>query len=114
MGIRATKPTSAGRRFTPWSISPSSPPTSRSDSCWNRSRRAAAEITTVVLPRVSGAAGTSGSIDDRLPARQDRSAGQSAEIEYDPNRSARIARLYYADGEKRYILAPDGSSRATR
>ncbi len=29
-------------------------------------------------------------------------------IEYDPNRSARIALLYYADGEKRYILAPNG------
>ena len=29
-------------------------------------------------------------------------------IEYDPNRSARIALLFYADGEKRYILAPDG------
>ncbi|MDY3120816.1 50S ribosomal protein L2 [Porphyromonas somerae] len=29
-------------------------------------------------------------------------------IEYDPNRSARIALLYYADGEKAYILAPDG------
>jgi len=28
-------------------------------------------------------------------------------IEYDPNRSARIALLYYADGEKRYIVAPD-------
>ena len=31
-----------------------------------------------------------------------------AAIEYDPNRSARIALLAYADGEKRYILAPDG------
>ena len=30
-----------------------------------------------------------------------------ASIEYDPNRSARIALLYYADGEKRYILAPN-------
>jgi large subunit ribosomal protein L2 len=29
-------------------------------------------------------------------------------IEYDPNRSANIALLYYRDGEKRYILAPDG------
>jgi large subunit ribosomal protein L2 len=29
-----------------------------------------------------------------------------ASIEYDPNRSARIALLYYADGEKRYIIAP--------
>ncbi len=31
-----------------------------------------------------------------------------ASIEYDPNRSARIALLHYADGEKRYILAPNG------
>src|ERR687883_228811 len=31
-----------------------------------------------------------------------------ASIEYDPNRSARIALLHYADGEKRYILAPLG------
>jgi large subunit ribosomal protein L2 len=31
-----------------------------------------------------------------------------ASLEYDPNRSARIALLAYADGEKRYILAPDG------
>jgi len=31
-----------------------------------------------------------------------------AAIEYDPNRSARIALLHYADGEKRYILAPRG------
>src|SRR5579871_5222428 len=29
-----------------------------------------------------------------------------ASIEYDPNRSARIALLHYADGEKRYILQP--------
>jgi large subunit ribosomal protein L2 len=31
-----------------------------------------------------------------------------ASIEYDPNRSARIALLHYVDGEKRYIIAPDG------
>lgn len=31
-----------------------------------------------------------------------------ATIEYDPNRTARIALLHYADGEKRYILAPNG------
>lgn len=31
-----------------------------------------------------------------------------AAIEYDPNRSARIALLHYADGEKRYIIAPKG------
>ena len=33
-----------------------------------------------------------------------------AAIEYDPNRSARLALLHYADGEKRYILAPHGIS----
>jgi len=34
--------------------------------------------------------------------------GRVAAIEYDPNRSARIALIFYADGEKRYILAPVG------
>lgn len=34
--------------------------------------------------------------------------GRVAAIEYDPNRSARIALIYYADGDKRYILAPIG------
>ena len=34
--------------------------------------------------------------------------GRIAEIEYDPNRSARIALVVYADGEKRYILHPKG------
>jgi large subunit ribosomal protein L2 len=34
--------------------------------------------------------------------------GKVATIEYDPNRSANIALIHYADGEKRYILAPNG------
>jgi large subunit ribosomal protein L2 len=34
--------------------------------------------------------------------------GKVATIEYDPNRSARIALVNYADGEKRYILQPVG------
>ena len=38
---------------------------------------------------------------DGVPAKVDS-------IQYDPNRSARIALLHYADGEKRYILAPEG------
>lgn len=38
---------------------------------------------------------------DGIPAKVDS-------IQYDPNRSSRIALLHYADGEKRYILAPDG------
>jgi len=39
-------------------------------------------------------------IKDNIPAKV-------FSIEYDPNRNARIALLHYADGEKRYILAPD-------
>src|SRR3954463_4640077 len=38
---------------------------------------------------------------DGVPAKVDS-------IQYDPNRSARIALLFYADGEKRYIVAPAG------
>ncbi len=34
--------------------------------------------------------------------------GKVATVEYDPNRSARIALVHYADGEKRYILCPEG------
>lgn len=34
--------------------------------------------------------------------------GRVAAVEYDPNRTARIALIYYADGDKRYILAPVG------
>ena len=41
------------------------------------------------------------SLKDNIPAKV-------AEIEYDPNRTANIALLHYADGEKRYILAPVG------
>ena len=41
-------------------------------------------------------------------ADKDGVPAKVAHIEYDPNRTARIALLHYADGEKRYILAPNG------
>jgi large subunit ribosomal protein L2 len=44
---------------------------------------------------------------DGVPARV-------ASIQYDPNRSARVALLHYVDGEKRYILAPDGLKEGAR
>lgn len=44
---------------------------------------------------------------DGVPAKVDS-------IQYDPNRSARIALLHYADGEKRYILAPEGLEAGSR
>lgn len=37
-----------------------------------------------------------------------------AQIEYDPNRSARIALVHFADGEKRYIIAPLGVEQGTK
>ncbi len=45
----------------------------------------------------------------RIDFRRDKPGvpAKVASIEYDPNRSARIALLHYLDGEKRYILAPD-------
>jgi large subunit ribosomal protein L2 len=44
---------------------------------------------------------------DGVPARV-------ASIQYDPNRNARIALLHYVDGEKRYIIAPDGLTDGAR
>ena len=39
---------------------------------------------------------------------KDGVAGKVAAIQYDPNRTCRVALIHYADGEKRYILAPEG------
>lgn len=46
----------------------------------------------------------------RMDFRRDKDGvpGRVAHVEYDPNRSARIALIHYADGEKRYILHPRG------
>ena len=40
--------------------------------------------------------------------KKDGVPAKVASIQYDPNRSARVALLHYVDGEKAYILAPDG------
>ena len=57
--------------------------------------------TAAAATRSSIARSISGAIRPAFPAKV-------AAIEYDPNRSARIALLHYADGEKRYILQPVG------
>jgi large subunit ribosomal protein L2 len=46
--------------------------------------------------------------------RNDGVPATVAHIEYDPNRSARIALLHFADGEKRYIICPDGVVQGTK
>jgi large subunit ribosomal protein L2 len=109
MGIRQFKPTSPGRRF--FGVSDF------------------ADITTDVPQRSlleaqsrTGGRNHYGRITSRfrggghkqryrvIDFRRDKIGvpAKVAEIEYDPNRTARIALLFYADGEKRYILAPDG------
>ncbi len=109
MGIKTFKPTSPGRRF--YSVSDFK------------------EITTDVPERSltegqhrHGGRNNRGRITTRfrggghkqryriIDFRRDKIGvpAQIATVEYDPNRTARIALLHYADGEKRYILAPDG------
>jgi large subunit ribosomal protein L2 len=108
MAIKKSKPTSAGRRF-------------RTD--------LAGGILSKTKPEKSLTRGKTGSVGrshGRVSVRH-RSAGSKKlfraidfkrdkvtivakvfSIEYDPNRTCNIALLNYADGEKRYILAPDG------
>ncbi len=109
MGIKRAKPTSPGRRFyevSDFSDVTRSKPERRLTTAKKRTggRNANGRIT--VRFRGGGHKRRYRAIDFRrnkvgVPARV-------ASIEYDPNRSARIALLHYADGEKRYILAPDG------
>ncbi|HYJ70798.1 MAG TPA: 50S ribosomal protein L2 [Nocardioidaceae bacterium] len=47
-------------------------------------------------------------------ADKDGVPAKVAHIEYDPNRTARIALLHYVDGEKRYIIAPEGLKQGMR
>ncbi|MGC9194799.1 MAG: 50S ribosomal protein L2 [Syntrophobacteraceae bacterium] len=109
MGIRKVKPTSAGRRFQTYStfeeITADRPqkglvePLKKSGGRNNVGRVTAWQ-------RGGGHKRLYRVIDfkrdkEGIPAKV-------ATIEYDPNRSANIALLHYADGEKRYILAPVG------
>jgi large subunit ribosomal protein L2 len=109
MPNRKTRPTSPGRRFGTYPIreeltgtEPNKGLTKGKSS--SGGRNAKGRVT--ARHRGGGAKRRYRQIDfkrlkDGIPARV-------ASIEYDPNRSASIALLNYADGEKRYILAPQG------
>ena len=109
MAVRRYKPTSPGRRFQTVStfeeITSSSPERSLLRSVKKSGgRNSNGRITS--RRRGGGHKRRYREIDfkrakDAVPARV-------ASIEYDPNRSARLALLHYLDGEKRYILAPAG------
>ena len=107
MPNRKTKPTSPGRRFATYqqreevtTDKPHKPLTKGKGKSGGRNARG--RVTS--RHRGGGAKRRYREIDfkrikDGVPAKV-------ASIEYDPNRSAHIALLHYADGEKRYIIAP--------
>jgi len=107
MAVKKHKPTSPGRRFATWNdnaeVTKSEPEKGLVEGLKKSGgRNAHGRITS--RHRGGGAKRKYRKIDfkrqkDGIPARV-------AAIEYDPNRSAHIALVHYADGDKRYILAP--------
>src|ERR671911_90116 len=107
MPIRKPKPTSPGRRFSTYpdfaEVTRSEPEKSlvegltKSGGRNSRGRKTSRH-------RGGGAKRLYRKID--FKRRKDGVPAKVAAIEYDPNRSAHIALLHYADGEKAYILAP--------
>jgi len=109
MGIKAFKPTSPGRR-------------QMTVADFEEITRSKPEKSLVAPLRRSGGRNAEGRTTSRfrggghkrayriIDFKRDKDGipGRIASIEYDPNRSARIALVHYIDGEKRYILAPLG------
>src|SRR5258708_29230697 len=109
MPLRKFKPTSPGRRFMTISgfdeVTASEPEKTLTESLpTHAGRNNQGRITT----RHQG--GGYRKLYRKIDFKRDKFgvAGKVATIEYDPNRSARIALIHYKDGEKRYILAPLG------
>lgn len=109
MAVRKLKPTSAGRRFQTVSdfeeITRSRPEKSLTEGL---SKKAGRNHHGRITSRRRG--GGVKRLYRIIDFKRDKvGVGATvAHIEYDPNRTARIALLHYADGEKRYILAPVG------
>ncbi|HEY2651103.1 MAG TPA: 50S ribosomal protein L2 [Solirubrobacteraceae bacterium] len=107
MPIRKPKPTSPGRRFVMYpdyaELTRSEPEKSLTEGLKKSGGRNVHGRKTS-RHRGGGAKRLYRKID--FKRRKDGVPAKVAEIEYDPNRSAYIALLHYADGEKRYILAP--------
>jgi large subunit ribosomal protein L2 len=108
MPIRKPKPTSAGRRFVSYpdfaEITRSTPEKSLVEGLTKSGGRNSYGRKTA-RHRGGGAKRLYRRID--FKRRKDGVPAKVAHIEYDPNRTAYIALLHYADGEKRYIIAPN-------
>lgn len=111
MANRKTKPTSPGRRFATFQLReeltekrPHKPLTEGLSKSGGRNTQGR----TTTRHRGGGAKRRYRRID--FKRRKDGVPARVASIEYDPNRTCYIALLHYADGDKRYILAPQGLS----
>ena len=110
MGIRKYKPTTAGRRGSSVAdfveLTRSTPEKSLLvPSPKTGGRNNAGKITT---RHIGGGHKQVYRLIDFKRYDKDGVPAKVAHIEYDPNRTARIALLHFADGEKRYIIAPEG------
>ena len=109
MGVKTFKPTSAGRRFqTVNDFSEITTDRPHKPLVVKRTRSGGRDNKGLIAVRHRG--GGHKRRYRMIDFRRDKDGipAKVATIEYDPNRSARIALLNYADGEKRYILAPVG------
>ena len=107
MPLKKHKPTTPGRRFATWAdnaeVTRKGPEKALTEGLSKTGgRNSKGRITS--RHRGGGAKRRYRRID--FKRRKDDVPAKVAAIEYDPNRSAHIALLHYADGEKRYILAP--------
>src|ERR687886_2143312 len=107
MAVKRHKPTSPGRRFATWpdraEVTKSEPERNLTEGLTKSGgRNSRGRITS--RHRGGGAKRRYRKID--FKRRKDGVPAKVAAIEYDPNRTAYIALLHYADGDKRYILAP--------
>ncbi len=109
MAIRKYKPTTPGRRGA--SVTDFSEKTrSRPEKALTRSlkKRAGRNVHGRITARHQGGGHKRQYRVIDFKRNKDGVPAKVATIEYDPNRTARIALLHYADGDKRYILAPQG------
>src|SRR5919204_3688768 len=107
MPVKKHKPTTPGRRFATWAdhseVTKTEPEKSLTEGLKKSGgRNSKGRVTS--RHRGGGAKRKYRKID--FKRMKDGVPAKVAAIEYDPNRSAHIALLHYADGEKRYILAP--------
>src|SRR4051794_5823490 len=109
MPNRKTKPTSPGRRFATYplreQVTASEPERKLTEGLKKSGGR---NVNGRVTARHRGGGAKRRYRDIDFLRRKDGVPAKVATIEYDPNRTCYIALLHYADGEKRYILAPQG------